>query len=87
MGHYFKIINKSNNDFHVVDAPAGSQVLYYEIEDIVGEEKPNPVSNIPHAIEADGWGELACIGETYEAEEFTVECITEDEYNKCQIHY
>lgn len=85
MGRYFKIINKTNNDCHVVDAPAGSQVLYYQIDDIVGEDKPNPVNDIPHALEVDGWGELACIGETYEAKEFTIECITEEEYDKWQI--
>lgn len=84
MGHYFKIINKKKNRRTVVDAPAGSQVLYSEIEEMVGM-LPCPANGIPHALEVDGWGEMACEGDTYEADEFDVECITEEEYNKWQI--
>lgn len=84
MGRYFKIINKKKNRRTVVDAPWGSQVLFAEIEDIVGME-PNPANDIPHALEVDGWGELACIGETYDADEFNVECITKEEYDEWQI--
>ena len=84
MGHYFKIINKKKNRRTVVDAPAGSQVLYSEIEDIVGM-LPCPENGIPHALEVDGWGEMACEGDTYKADEFDVECITEEEYNEWQI--
>ena len=58
--------------------------MIYEIEDIVGME-PNPANDIPHALEVDGWGELACIGETYDADEFNVECITKEEYDEWQI--
>lgn len=83
MGRYFKIINKTKNRRTVVDAPAGSQVLFSEIENIVGMD-PNPANDIPHALEVDGWGELAWIGETYEAEKFDVECISEDEYKEWQ---
>lgn len=84
MGRYFKIINKVHNRRQVVDAPAGSQVLFAEIEDIVGMD-PNPANDIPHALEVDGWGEMACEGETYETEEFEVECITKEEYDEWQI--
>ena len=84
MGHYFKIINKKKNRRMVVDAPAGSQVLYSEIEEIVGM-LPSPENGIPHALEVDGWGEMACEGDTYVADEFDVECITEEEYNEWQI--
>lgn len=83
MGRYFKIINKTKNRRTVVDAPVGSQVLFSEIENIVGMD-PNPANDIPHALEVDGWGELACVGETYEAEKFDVECISEDEYKEWQ---
>lgn len=84
MGRYFKIINKGKNRRTVVDAPWGSQVLFAEIEDIVGME-PNPANDIPHALEVDGWGEMACEGDTYEADEFDVECITKEEYDEWQI--
>lgn len=83
MGRYFKIINKTKKRRTVVDAPAGSQVLYSEIEEIVGM-LPSPENGIPHALEVDGWGEMACEGDTYVAKEFDVECISEEEYKKWQ---
>lgn len=86
MGRYFKIIDKIHNHRKVVDAPTGSQLLYYEIEEIVGM-LPNPCNDIPHALEVDGWGEMACEGDTYEADEFEVKCITENEYKEWQIPY
>ena len=46
---------------------------------------PNPANDIPHALEVDGWGELACEGETYEAEKFDIECISEEEYKEWQV--
>ena len=49
MGRYFKIINKTKNRRTVVDAPAGSQVLFSEIENIVGME-PNPANDIPQRL-------------------------------------
>lgn len=51
MGRYFKIINKPKNRRTVVDAPTGSQVLYSEIEEIVGM-LPSPENGIPHALPA-----------------------------------
>lgn len=84
MGRYFKIINKKKNRRMVADAPAGSQVLYSEIEEMVGM-LPSPENGIPHALEVDGWGEMACEGDTYKADEFDVECITKEEYNQWQI--
>ena len=62
-----------------VDAPVRSQILFCEIDEMVGMLE-NPSNGIPHALEVDGWGEDAYYGEIYEADEFTVECITEEEY-------
>lgn len=45
---------------------------------------PSPENGIPHALEVDGWGEMACEGDTYVAKEFDVECISEEEYKKWQ---
>lgn len=84
MGRYFKIINKIHNRRQVVDAPPRSQLLFCEIEDIVGME-PNPANDIPHALEVDGWGEMTCEGDIYEADEFDVECITKEEYDEWQF--
>lgn len=85
MGRYFKIIDKShNNRRYVVKAPVGSQLLFCEIEELVGM-LPCPENGIPHALEVDGWGEMACEGDIYEADEFDVECITEEEYDEWQI--
>ena len=85
MGTFFKIVNKAHTSpvFHrYVKAPVGGQVLYSEVTDIVGEEKRCQVNDIPLAIEIDGWGELACIGETYETDDLLVECISEEEFEK-----
>ena len=81
MGRYFKIINKTKNRRTVVYAPAGSQVLYSKIEEMVGM-LPSPENGIPHALEVDGWGEMAYEGDTYVADEFDVKCISEKEYKK-----
>lgn len=83
MGRYFKIIDKRRTDGHIriVDAPSGSQLLFCEIEELVGM-LPNPINGIPHALEVDGWGELACIDEVYESAEFVVHCISEEDYEE-----
>lgn len=82
MASYFRItdLHKGRSiRWDVVSAPVGSQILYCEIEERVGM-KPCPVSEIPYALEVDGWGELACIGETYETDDFIVEAISYEEY-------
>lgn len=82
MGRYFKIIDKTKPRHRTiyVDAPIGSQLLFAEIDEIVGG-KVNPFG-FPHCLEVDGWGEFACPGDIYEEEDgaFIVECITEEEY-------
>lgn len=82
MARYFKITDKTGPKPRTkyVDAPVGSQLLFCEIDEIVG-----PAVNsfgFPHCLEVDGWGEFACIGETYEEDAFDVECITEEEYRE-----
>ena len=62
-------------------APAGSKLLYDEIEKLVGY-LPCPVNGIPFSMEVDGWGELACIGERYETDEFEVVCLSEEEFRQ-----
>ena len=80
MATYFYIQDNIHGVEKVVKAPAGSQILYDEIESIVGMKKC--WNEILYAIEVDGWGELACIGELFEAKEgeFLVEAISEEEY-------
>lgn len=82
MARYFRISDLRNGRsirWDVVDAPVGSQVLFCEIENRVGM-KLCPINNIPYALEVDGWGELACVGETYETDDFEVEAISYEEY-------
>lgn len=81
MGTYFKLLNKKTGNETHINAPAGSQKLYDEIEDIVGMA-PVPSTGIPFAIEVDSWGELACIDETFTAPDFEIECISEEQYRK-----
>ena len=78
---HFKIIDKNRKDgfVNIVDAPFGSQVLFAEIEDIVGM-KECPCNGIPYALEVDGWGELCSYGEVYETEDFVVVCLSPSEY-------
>lgn len=81
---YFRITPKAHRGMeYVVKAPRGSQIMYDEIERIVGE-KPHPLNGIPFAMEVDGWADdLAYPGcAPYETEDFIVECITDFEYFK-----
>lgn len=82
MGTYFKIIDKNRTDgrIDIINNGRDKGILYDEIEEIVGD-KECPCNGIPYPIEVDGWGELACIGEIYETEDFVVVCISEEEYN------
>lgn len=79
MANYFYIRDNVLIREKVVKAPVGSQILYDVIHELVGLKK-NPSNDIPYAIEVDGWGELACVGELYETPEFIVEAISEEEY-------
>lgn len=72
--------NRMDGRIEYLDAPEGSRVLYEIIDDMVGE-KLHP-SGVPFSIEVDSWGELACIGEIYETEDFVVECLSKEEYEE-----
>lgn len=80
MASFFYIQDKIHGREKVVRAEPGSQLLYCEIEEIVGLKEC--WFGVPYAIEVDGWGELACVGETYEPDddEFLVEAISSEEY-------
>lgn len=83
---YFKIIDKNRTDgfVNIVKAPRGGQVMFCEIEDIVGM-KLHPLTDVPYAMEVDGWADDdAFPGDIYETEDFVVECLTEDEYLEYQ---
>lgn len=90
MGRYFKVIDKNRTDGRIdyIDNDgqsgyAGSE-MYDAIEEVVGDMEC-PSSGVPYPIEVDGWCDLACEGDTYKADEFDIECITEEEYNEWQI--
>lgn len=60
----------------------GSQAVYSALDEIVGE-KLHPVTGIPMSIEFDGWADdMAAPGDTREMEDFTIECITEEEFRE-----
>lgn len=83
---YFMIYDKSRTDgfVDIVKAPRGSQIMYDKIEDIVGM-KLHPLTEVPYAIEVDGWvDDIAFPGEVYETEDFVVDCISWEEYLEYQ---
>ena len=82
MARYFYIQDNIHHREKVVK-DTGNQILYDVIHDLVGL-KICPSNDIPYAIEVDGWGELACVGELYESHdgEFLVEAISEEEYKE-----
>lgn len=69
----FKITIKQTGETHFVKNQQKHE-LYYAVEDIVGDDDLTP-NGIPTAIEADGWGDFAYIGEKFEHEKFTIELI------------
>ena len=83
---YFKLIDKSRMDGYVdiFKAPRGSQIMYCKIEDIVGM-KLHPLTDVPYALELDGWADDdAFPGDVYETEDFVVICLSEEEYLEYQ---
>jgi hypothetical protein len=83
---YFKLIDKTRKDgwVDIFMAPRGSQIMYNKIEDIVGM-KPHPLTDVPYALELDGWADDdAFPGDVYETEDFVVECLSEEEYLEYQ---
>lgn len=79
---YFKVFDKNRTDGYCAIIN-GSPQLFDEIDDIVGD-MVCPANGIPYAIEVEGWGELAAIGEIYETSDFVVECISWEEYLEYQ---
>ena len=83
---YFKLIDKNRKDgwVDIFRVPRGSQIMYDKIEDIVGM-KPHPLTDVPYAIELDGWADDdAFPGDVYETEDFVVVCLSEEEYLEYQ---
>lgn len=72
MNTYFRIIDKNDYSGTIRYASLGS--LYEKVESIVGDKLCE--NGIPVAIEAEGWGELACIGEVFETQDIVI--IAED---------
>ncbi len=67
----FKVTNNETGAKRTAKSP---EDVYYCVEDIVGMELCE-ASQTPYPIEAQGWAELACAGDTYEHARFTVEAI------------
>ncbi len=60
----------------------GDQILFAVIDDIAGLA-PCPANDIPYALEVDSWGDdQATVGDNYDTDLFTVECITEQEFRE-----
>ena len=74
MSAYFRILDKHSTSGIALRVSADVQ-LYNYIYRIVGDKLAS--NGIPVAIEADGWGEIACVGEVFETEDFVV--IVEDD--------
>lgn len=49
------------------------------IESEIGSELCSSSTNIPEYIEASSWCSLACLGDTYEAEYFTITVTTRED--------
>lgn len=84
MATFFRISDniRGYQRYNYVHAPCGSQILYCEIEERVGMLESPCCDGIPYALDVDGWGELACIGEIYEGDGFTVEAVSYEEYHE-----
>ena len=63
--------NGTKRIFKANDEDGISDFLY----GIVGESAKEELSDIPTYIEASSWCPLACIGDTFEREEFTIEIV------------
>ena len=61
--------NGSKRVFNAGDESSISDFLY----GIVGESSKEELSGIPTFIEASSWCPMACIGDVFEREEFTIE--------------
>ena len=82
---YFKLIDKNRTDGYIdiFRAPRGRQIMFYKIEDIVGDKLHT--NGVPLALELDGWADDdAFPGVIFETEDFVVECISEEEYLEYQ---
>lgn len=78
---FFKITTTSKEELLIYHYP-GSQSVYEAIDDLVGE-KLHPGTGVPQSLEFDGWADdMATPGDVREMEDFTLECITEEEFRE-----
>lgn len=81
---FFKITptSKEGREAVYIYHHIGSQAVYDAIDDLVGE-KIHPGTEVPQSLEFDGWADdMAAPGDIREMEDFTIECITEEEYRE-----
>ena len=78
---FFKITTTSKEEL-LIYHKSGSQAIYEAIDDLVGE-KLHPGTGVPQSLEFDGWADdMAAPGDVREMEDYTIECITEEEYRE-----
>lgn len=81
---FFKITptGKEGREELFIYHQSGSQSVYEAIGDLVGE-KLHPGTEVPQSLEFDGWADdMAAPGDVREMEDYTIECITEEEYRE-----
>ena len=67
----FRITNLEEDYSVVVSTP---EEVYDKVEDIVGMVLVE-YNGVPYPIEASCWAELACVGECFEHDKFTLEVL------------
>lgn len=81
---FFKITptGKERREKLFIYHQSGSQAVYEAIDDLVGE-KLHPATEIPQSLEYDAWADdMATPGDVREMEDYTIECITEEEFRE-----
>lgn len=78
---FFKIKTTSKEEL-LIYHQSGSQAVYEAVDDLVGE-KIHPGTGVPQSLEFDGWADdMAAPGDVREMEDYTIECITEEEFRE-----
>lgn len=78
---FFKITTTNKEGLLIYHHP-GSQAVYEAVNDLVGE-KLHPGTGVPQSLEFDGWADdMAAPGDVREMEDYTIECITEEEFRE-----
>ena len=75
---FFKITFHGQRESTYIRHNNGDQAVYAVIDAVM----PSLIlrNGIPASLEADGWADdQACIGDTFDGEEFIIECITEED--------